>query len=221
MRRLIVFAREPLPGRVKSRLAASVGNDAAAMIYEAMLRDVLYTCRGLNRVEVVVFWDCATDMLPILAKRCGFRSLRQCGADLGERMHNAFAAMFAEGVDVCCIIGTDAPDLTPELIMQGFETLEAGGCNAVFGPATDGGYYLLGLGETEPDLFNEIPWGSSRVLATSLAALAHSGKKYTLLEQRSDIDTIDDAKRFCRDVAPGRARLTLKALTGVMEAVPE
>lgn len=193
---LIIFAREPLPGRVKSRLAADVGDRVAAELYEAMLLDVLEISRGLTGIESVVFWDCAAESLPLLADRFGCRSRRQADGDLGQRMQAAFADMFAAGFESCCIIGSDAPDLPPAWIERAIEILESGQGEVVFGPGSDGGYYLLGLKQIFPQLFREITWSSPFVLQQSLAAAQAAGAAPALLPVWHDIDTQQDLNSF-------------------------
>ena len=193
---LIIFAREPLPGAVKTRLAAAVGDQLAAELYEAMLRDVLKTARQLNDVETVVFWACEEESLPILAERYRCTSRRQSSGDLGQRMQKAFAEMFASGCDVCCIIGSDAPDLPLSYIQDAFQLLETQQADAVFGPSSDGGYYLLGLKAVLPQLFMHIPWSSAAVLEQSLTAARESGLTAVLLPEWQDIDTVEDLNAF-------------------------
>jgi rSAM/selenodomain-associated transferase 1 len=193
---LIIFAREPVPGQVKTRLAASIGELAAAELYETMLLTVLHTCSTLVDVETVVYWACEEKSLPSLAERYQCNSRYQNGGDLGQRMAAAFADMFAEGYDRCCIIGSDAPDLPLSYILQAYRLLELPQTDVVFGPSMDGGYYLLGQRRVWPQLFTDIPWSSKRVLEQSLKAAQNSGLSVTLLPQWQDIDTVEDLKAY-------------------------
>ncbi len=195
-KRLIVFAREPLPGQVKTRLAAEIGDQAAAELYESMLRDVLRTARQLNDVETVVFWACEEETLPLLACKYYCPSRRQSPGDLGQRMQVAFEEMFADGCELCCIIGSDAPDLPLSYIQDAYLLLAAEQAEAVFGPSRDGGYYLLGLRQAYPNLFTNISWSSAVVLDQSLAAARNSGLTVALLPEWQDIDTIEDLRAF-------------------------
>ena len=193
---LIVFAREPLPGQVKTRLAASLGDQLATRLYENMLQEVLETTRQLSDIETVAFWACPEEALPQLAERYRCTSRIQSQGDLGERMQAAFALMFAGGCDVCCIIGSDAPDLPIAYIVEAYRLLEIEHSDVVFGPSRDGGYYLLGLRQVWPKLFTAISWSSSEVLAQSLAAACASGLSTALLPEWQDIDTVDDLRDF-------------------------
>ncbi|HIJ86493.1 MAG TPA: glycosyltransferase [Desulfuromonadales bacterium] len=193
---LIVFAREPLPGQVKTRLAASLGDQLATDIYENMLREVLKTTRQLRDIETFVFWACREESLPILADRYRCTSRLQSQGDLGERMQAAFELMFADGCDACCIIGSDAPDVPIAYIFEAYRLLETLHRGIVFGPSRDGGYYLLGLRRVWSKLFTNISWSSPEVLAQSLVAARASGLSPALLPEWQDIDTVEDLHDF-------------------------
>jgi len=193
---LIVFAREPIPGAVKTRLAAEIGDHAAAKIYEAMLQNVLKTVRQLSDVESVVFWDCEEESLPLLAERYRCCARRQSPGNLGQRMQAAFEEMFANGCELCCIIGSDAPDLPLSYIQEAYRLLATQQTDIVFGPSRDGGYYLLGLRQVWPQLFTDIPWSSTDVLERSLTTARDSGLTASLLPEWQDIDTLEDLHAF-------------------------
>lgn len=193
---LIVFAREPIPGRVKTRLAAAIGDIAAADAYSKMLGNVLDNCRRLENVETVVFWDCEEVSLPLLTERYGFCSRTQVAGDLGQRMQRAFAEMFASGCNYCCIIGSDAPDLPVSYIQESFDILAAEQTDVVIGPTHDGGYYLLGLSRLRPQLFTNIDWSTPLVLKQSRAAAENAGARVLLLPEWYDIDTQFDLDKY-------------------------
>ena len=193
---LIVFAREPLPGEVKTRLAATVGDRVAAELYEQMLQDVLEAVQQLNGVNLVVYWSCKEQSLPELAKKYHCSSRIQRSGDLGQRMQAAFAEMFADGCKVCCIIGSDAPDLPLPYIVEAYQLLAVPETDVVFGPSRDGGYYLLGLRQLLPQLLMDIPWSSAAVLERSLAVAREAGLTTVLLPEWQDIDTVEDLQAF-------------------------
>ncbi|MFZ2947877.1 MAG: TIGR04282 family arsenosugar biosynthesis glycosyltransferase [Desulfuromonadaceae bacterium] len=195
-RGLIVFAREPLPGAVKSRLAASIGDQAAADLYETMLEDVLKGVRQLDDVAHVVYWACEEESLPRLSEKYRCPSRRQIPGDLGQRMRGAFGEMFADGSDVCCIIGSDAPDLPLPYIREACRLLETERADVVLGPSRDGGYYLIGMRQVWPQFFTDIPWGSASVLELSLEAARNAGLTAALLPEWQDIDTVEDLRAF-------------------------
>jgi rSAM/selenodomain-associated transferase 1 len=192
---LIIFAREPLPGAVKTRLAAEIGDHAAAELYETMLYDVLKTARQLSDVETIVFWACEDASFLRLAEKYRCNSRLQSPGDLGQRMQAAFEEMFANGCDVCCIIGSDAPDLPISYILEAYRLLAAQ-TDVVFGPSRDGGYYLLGLRQVWLKLFTNIPWSSADVLEQSLTAARDSELSTALLPEWQDIDTLEDLHAF-------------------------
>lgn len=194
--RLIIFAREPLPGKVKTRLAAEIGDCAAAGLYETMLQSVLNTALQLTDVETVVYWACEEEALPRLVEKYQCNSRRQSGGDLGQRMAAAFAEMFAGGCDSCCIIGSDAPDLPLSYIQEAYRLLDLPQTDVVFGPCRDGGYYLLGQRRVWPQLLTDIPWSSGQVLEQSLKAAQNSGLSATLLPEWQDIDTVEDLNAY-------------------------
>jgi rSAM/selenodomain-associated transferase 1 len=193
---LIVFAREPLPGKVKTRLAASLGDQRATRLYENMLQEVLKTARQLSNVRTTTFWACESAALSRLAERYKCRSRLQNAGELGQRMQAACQEMFAEGCDICCIIGSDAPDLPISYIVDAYRHLEMQHADVVFGPSSDGGYYLLGLRQVWPQLFTKISWGSAEVLTQSLAAAKEAGLTTVLLPEWQDIDTAEDLRAY-------------------------
>jgi len=195
---LIIFAREPLPGKVKTRLAAAIGDIAAAELYRAMLLDVLELTRKLTDVETVVYWACEENSLLQLTESYGCCSRWQTSGDLGERMQAAFAEMFENGFENCCIIGSDIPDLPYAYITQAFDILANHPADAVFGPSSDGGYYLLGLKQMVPQLFSGIEWSTSLVLQQSLSAARQAGAATALLPPWHDIDAQEDLTAFLR-----------------------
>jgi len=201
---LIIFAREPIAGRVKTRLAASIGDQVAAELYEAMLRDVIKTAEQLKDVETVVFWACEGKKLPFLAEQYRCTSRCQCKGDLGQRMQAAFDDMFASGCAACCIIGSDAPDLPLSYIQDAYRLLETLQSDVVLGPSRDGGYYLLGMRQARAELFTGIPWSSAAVRECTLRAARDSGLTVALLDEWQDIDTEEDLEAYQE-----RIRLTL------------
>lgn len=192
---LIIFAREPVPGRVKTRLAASIGDLAAAELYAAMLGDVLENAAKLEGVKTMAFW--ATDGDPTPAPLAPhMESFVQSGANLGDRMAAALETAFSNGVEACCIIGSDSPDLPVEYIRQTFDHLEQDEADVVFGPAEDGGYYLLGLRRNWPWFFRDIPWSTTAVLKSSLKRAEELGLRTTLLPAWYDLDELKDLLRL-------------------------
>jgi rSAM/selenodomain-associated transferase 1 len=197
---LIVFAREPVPGRVKTRLARQVGAQAAAALYAEMLADTVALAAALEDVRPVVFWALETPEAPC-PDMPAMASAPQRGACLGARMADAFRRTFADGSDVCCIIGSDSPDLPQDYVRQAFRMLEQDRADVVFGPSDDGGYYLLGMRRFQPGLFREIAWGGPEVLETSLMRARELELRVELLPAWYDIDTAEDLRRLAQSPA--------------------
>jgi rSAM/selenodomain-associated transferase 1 len=210
-RGLIIFAREPVPGKVKTRLAREVGNKCAAELYCAMIEDVLANAASLDGVQPLLFWALDSAVMPADPGIPGLRMFEQHGTTLGARMEAAFRHAFQNGIDVCCIIGTDSPDLPPEYIAEAFDLLENNRADVVFGPAEDGGYYLLGLRQIWRELFADIAWSTPEVLAASLARANELGLRTSLLPSWYDIDTLQDLLRLI--ASPGKSALRTHNLT--------
>jgi rSAM/selenodomain-associated transferase 1 len=193
---LILFAKRPVSGRVKTRLSPPLTPGSAAELYRRMLEDMLAKTARLTGVDRHIFYEQdpeAASYFACLAPRLA--AAPQRGDDLGERMANAFAELFAAGYGEIAIIGTDLPDLPLSFIEESFRLLAMEDTDAVYGPTEDGGYYLLALRELHGDLFREIPWSSDQVLALSLARARRKGLNIALLPVWHDVDTIDDLRR--------------------------
>jgi rSAM/selenodomain-associated transferase 1 len=198
--RLLVFARLPERGRVKTRLAATIGEERALAVYEAMLADVLAGVgESSPETEIEVLWAPTENADGDSLRRAfGERSLAmQTGATLGDRMSMAFSErFFFHRTQKVVAIGVDEPRLTRELIDHAFALLDS--CEWVVGPATDGGYYLIGCRSAAFDtsIFDRIAWGTADVLATTVAKIAAAGATLATLPERSDIDVAEDLDRF-------------------------
>lgn len=183
---LLIFTRNPEEGKVKKRLASKIGNEAALLIYNHLLQHTLEITRNLP-VEKWVYYSEEIPHQDIWEKWDFCKKLQQ-GKDLGERMENAFRCGFASGFSNIIIIGSDLYDLSEEDLKKAFSALRAS--QAVIGPATDGGYYLLGLKTLISPVFHNKTWGSNTVLEATLDDL----QKYkpAKLEARNDIDRWED-----------------------------
>ncbi len=197
-RRLVAFTRYPVPGRAKTRLIPALGSEGAAELHARMtehtLRSVRPSCAALGAVLEVRF-DGGTEALmeSWLGRDLLLNPQREGG--LGERMSRAIARAFHDGTDDVVIIGCDCPDLSGEIIAGAFDALDDH--DVVFGPAIDGGYYLVGISSDVPEsswrsLFQEIDWGTARVLEQSLDRAAREEIRVVLLEPLADVDTPED-----------------------------
>jgi rSAM/selenodomain-associated transferase 1 len=210
--RLLLFARLPEAGRVKTRLAAAIGNDRALAVYEAMLRD-LFVGLGTfdNGTELEVLWAPSERANgETLARAFGDRNLAmQTGANLGDRLAMAFSErFFFHRTQKIIAIGADEPRLGRDLIEHAFALLES--VDWVVGPATDGGYYLIGCRAAayNTEVFAGIDWGTSTVFAATMAKIGGDENTVAVLPERSDIDVVEDLRRFAAETADGElARL--------------
>jgi len=221
-RRLLLFARLPELGRVKTRLAAAIGDERALAVYEAMLRDVLAGPGGVDKrsdgsngsneeTELEVLWaptESANGQS--LLRAFGERNLAmQTGADLGDRLNMAFSErFFFHRTQKVVAIGVDEPRLGSDVIEHAFALLDS--VDWVVGPATDGGYYLIGCRAAafQTSVFSDVDWGTSSVLATTMARIAANENTVAMLPERFDIDVLEDLRRFAAQPGDGElARL--------------
>jgi len=189
---VMVFARAPVEGRVKTRLAAGIGAAGALNVYRGLGRRVVDQLRGGN-YRVVVCHD-PPDQGERVADwlgRGGLDFWPQTEGDLGQRMHSALVQAFEAGAAAACVVGTDAPGVDQDLVEEAFSSL-AGGADVVFGPALDGGYYLVAIRNPSPGIFQRIPWSTPQVLGASLARCRDLGLQATLLRTLRDVDTEAD-----------------------------
>ncbi len=192
---LILFVKNPLPGRVKTRIAATAGTETALAIYRALLARLREVVSQLPVERYAYFTDhlgSEDEWPPAIYHR-----RLQRGSDLGERMHNAIEEVLQLHA-AAVLVGSDIPGLHPALLQQAFHALDE--ADVVLGPATDGGYYLVGMKHPCPDMFQGIAWSTPDVLAQTLDKLKKLGKKTLLLPPLTDIDTEADWQRLGWDL---------------------
>ena len=186
---IIVFVRSPELGKVKTRLARSIGDQSALNIYKILLKHTAAVLRDLSFDKVVYFSEKIDNN--DFWENSLFEKKLQKGADLGERMHHAFDTAFNKGYKKVLIIGSDLFDLTSSLITSAFEALET--YDISIGPSLDGGYYLLGMKKLQPEVFKNKKWGTDSVLENTLQDLKK--QKIKLLKALNDIDTLEDLQQ--------------------------
>ncbi|MDQ7051385.1 MAG: TIGR04282 family arsenosugar biosynthesis glycosyltransferase [candidate division KSB1 bacterium] len=199
---LVIFAKYPQPGTVKTRLAARIGDEAAADLYGRFIEWILTTMCHSRVAERVVVAVSPQHVVHRFASRYPGADAYEPQAessDLGERMLAVFEQARRQGVRKTVIIGTDSPTLPPDYVRQAFAILDSH--DVVLGPAEDGGYYLIGAKEAHADLFRGIPWSTAQVLQKTLAALQRLQLRHALLPEFFDVDEIDDLHRL-REQAP-------------------
>lgn len=185
---LLIFIKNPEPGKVKTRLAAGVGNEKALSIYKKLLhhtRGIVQALQVKKQLWYSRFVDEEDDW-----PEDAFQKQVQKGEDLGERMKFAFKKGFENRFKEIVIIGGDCAELKAADIEKGFKALEDN--DAVIGPAKDGGYYLLGLKQFIPELFENKPWGTRKVLEQTIDDCEKYNIQFKLLEKLIDIDTEED-----------------------------
>lgn len=185
---LIIFAKNPELGKVKTRLAATVGDEVALAIYFQLLRKTREVARSLDHDKVVYYSNHLEK--GDLWSEDHFRKAVQLGGDLGERMKNAFTDAFDQGYERVCIIGSDCMDISAEIIEEAFGKLK--NRDAVIGASEDGGYYLLGMSKLVPELFDNKAWSTDEVFIATLEDFLRLGLDHAELPVLNDIDTEKD-----------------------------
>ncbi|AAM72643.1 MAG TPA: glycosyltransferase [Chlorobaculum sp.] len=187
---LIIFSKNPVAGRVKTRLASAIGDAEALRIYEQLRELTKQATTGINASKAIAYSDFIPNTDLLLAPDT--EAWLQQGSDLGERMHRAFVKGFSLGFSRVALIGTDCPELSPFILDLAFRKLDA--CDVVLGPARDGGFYLAALKQPFPELFLGRTWSTSSVLNDSQRIIREHGRSCDLLPALSDIDTFDDLR---------------------------
>jgi rSAM/selenodomain-associated transferase 1 len=185
-----LFAKWPCAGAVKTRLAAELGPERAAQIALAFLLDSLDRLAAVSGRRVIAFTpdDAAAGFLDVADGRFDLRP--QGDGDLGTRMARFLSAEVDSGADAVVLVGADGPTLPLAFIGRAFEELQR--ADVVLGPATDGGYYLIGCARRVPPVFDGVEWGTSRVLTQTMAQLPAPDWRLSLLPPWYDVDTPAD-----------------------------
>ena len=187
-----IFAKAPVPGQVKTRLAATVGPEAAAQWYTQFVRIVFQrTAAAWPDVERILFYD-PPDAAAVFDQFAAapLHRIPQQGDDLGMRMAAALEYCLACGRERPILIGTDAPSLPMAFLGEAWDALRHD--DVVVGPSTDGGYYLIGTRASHPGLFQDVAWSTNAVLETTQSRADELGLRLHLLPEWFDVDTADD-----------------------------
>lgn len=188
---LIIFVKNPQPGKVKTRLAKSIGDEKALTVYKKLL--------GITRKSVLdtqadkEVWYSGYIEHNDQFETEYFKKRLQQGDNLGIRMQHAVNNAFQSGYSKIVVIGSDCPEVDSELLEKAFETLNSE--SVVLGPSKDGGYYLIGFSEMIPEVFEDISWSTPKVLEQTLKVLDKENKSRVLLRVLNDIDTEEDLKQ--------------------------
>ncbi len=195
---LIVFAKEPQEGRVKTRLRSCLSMTQRLNLYKAFLKDTIDLTKNIKcDLKILAY---TSRKRPDYLKRIGrsFRFYRQKGSNLGQKMYNAFKSVEVYGDYKSVIIGSDSPSLPAIFIKNAFEKLDKN--DLVLGPTLDGGYYLIGLKKPCIEIFEGIKWSSSQVLKDTVRNAKKLGKKISILKSWYDIDKPKDVVYLKKDL---------------------
>lgn len=186
---LVIFLKAPRAGLVKTRLAETIGADAAADAYRELVQGLLRALKGLANVQLrFAPQDARADVETWC--RPGWTLAAQVEGDLGAKLSDAFVAGTGQGFNKTIVIGSDCPYITETDILDAVSVLDHH--DVVLGPATDGGYWLIGMNRPHAGLFKGIPWSTASVLSATVHRAAALGLSCAQLRMLSDIDTIDD-----------------------------
>lgn len=203
-RALIVFVKAPMPGECKSRLIPHLSAEESSDLYRCFVLDILTGLLPSNPDGRLMVAYQPHSRMPDLAW-LGFRQapefFRQEGKSLGERLVHAFGTAFGRGCRQVVIIGSDSPTLPPATIDQAFTAL--GEADIVLGPATDGGYYLIGLSRPCMSLFDDVAWSTDQVFERTAKNAQAQGYRLRVLPTHYDVDTVEDLAVLHRDLAAG------------------
>lgn len=209
---LLVFAKVPRPGSVKTRLTPLLGPGEAARLYTAFLRDTLRQSRRLSGVDVRLYLapplpNGGVDGLPT-----DVSLHEQEGDELRTRMKRAFEETLREGYDQVVVTGTDHPTLPLSFLQEAFRSLEDSE-SLCLGPTKDGGFYLVGMSAFYPQLFDDMSYSHSQVFADTLSRAERTDAQITVLPQWYDVDTPEDLDRMLTDLegaanVPNTRRIT-------------
>ncbi|MBC7874438.1 MAG: TIGR04282 family arsenosugar biosynthesis glycosyltransferase [Ferruginibacter sp.] len=189
---IIIFVRNPELGKVKTRLAGEIGEVQALQVYKDLLEHTHAVTAVMDFDKFVYYADKIA--ISDLWENDLFEKRLQEGHHLGDKMRQAFLELFTLGYSKLVIIGSDCPGLKSSILEEAFNKL--GSHDVVIGPSPDGGYYLLGLTQLIPGLFENKEWSTPSVRADTTRDIVRSGKQYILLTELGDIDTAADLYRY-------------------------
>lgn len=195
-RRVIVFAKQPLPGYAKSRLGRALGDEQAAGVYARLLYSYLHDLTELDLRDTGVELSLAEveDIPYFIDAFPEFLVRSQVAGNLGDRLAGAFEQAFSEGARKVVLTGSDVPDLDHKVVEQALDALEES--PVVLGPSNDGGYYLIGLQEPADSLFRGIDWSTDIVLEQTLQKVEQAGFSTVFLDVLDDIDNVVAYRRW-------------------------
>ncbi|MCS6926313.1 MAG: TIGR04282 family arsenosugar biosynthesis glycosyltransferase [Candidatus Binatia bacterium] len=198
---VVIFAKAPVAGEVKTRLCPPLSPADAAELSRCFLVDTVERACSLTGVEVYVAIT-PPDSEPTFRALLPFpvHYIPQRGESLGEREVNVFADLLSQGFSSVVLIGSDIPTLPLSHLRGAFAQLDQSQCDAVFGPSHDGGYYLVGMRTVHRELFENIVWSTSQVLAQTLVQARRHRLRVSMAPPWYDVDTVEDLQRLADDL---------------------
>ncbi len=193
---LIIFAKAPIPGEVKTRLCPPLDPDEAASLHGTLVLDAIERAKGLQGVTLYVAGtpDLNHPFFKVMEGRYGAKLLPQRGPDLGSRMRWAMQDAFEQGAQDVILTGTDLPTLPRAHLVEALKLIKRH--DVVLGPTADGGYHLIGLSKMVPALFEGIAWSTASVFAETKKKIEVADLSLGLLPECRDLDTLEDLKVF-------------------------
>lgn len=203
MQHLCLLAKHWTPGKVKTRLAASIGDSEAANCFREFLRTLLSRLAAVAEARSLVYWPLDEHEAFAAIAGAGWRVEPQSAGGLGERMRAVFEAKLTSQHDCCVLLGGDSPNLPTQYVEQAFASLES--ARLVLGPTDDGGYYLIGARGEVPPVLDDMPYSTPELWAKTIERLAGlgwaEGTDYVVLPPWYDVDTAADLARLRRELA--------------------
>lgn len=199
MNAVVIMAKAPFPNEAKTRLTPPLEPEMASYLYHSFLLDKIEQVKSIEGVYPFIVYTPETaeaffqEIMPP-----GFSLISQSGADLGERLANTSESLFEQGFEKVVMLDSDTPNLPPEYIREGLRRLDE--ADIVLGPCEDGGYYLIGMKASQPQLFKGIPWSTSRVMDLTVENADSLGLVVSLLDRWYDVDTVEDLRRLKYDL---------------------
>lgn len=223
---LVILTKAPIPGEVKTRLCPPLTPDEAATLHGSFVLDEIERSgNAIKQHSLLVhrYMSCAPSpdhtFFKVLEARHGVKLLPQIGDDLGARMNQSFSTLFQQGYQRVILVGTDLPELPPTTYRQALEGLATH--DLVLGPAEDGGYYLIGLTRTIPELFSNIPWSTDQVARLTMERAKDLGLSCASLPLLQDIDRLEDLLTLVKHSSQGKGGPSAlsRRTTGVLQAL--
>lgn len=201
MNAVVIMAKAPFPNEAKTRLTPPLEPEMASRLYHSFLLDKIGQVKSIEGVHPFIAYTPGTaeEFFQEIAPP-GFTLTAQYGADLGERLADISESLFERGFKKVVMLDSDTPSLPPVYIKEGLRRLDE--ADVVLGPCEDGGYYMIGMRASQPQLFEGIPWSTPRVMDLTVEKAKSSGLVVLLLDRWYDVDTVEDLKRLKHDLDP-------------------